>query len=84
MFRREVLDKYIRDHTIDSGAKIVNILVSSIDIQDDHKTTESQYTINCLEFQEVSQSGVPQSMNINVILSGEGANSKVAKAIDAG
>jgi len=84
MCRREVLDKYIRDRAIDYGAEIINGLVSSIDIPDDHKTTESQYTINYLEFQEGSRSGVPQSMNVDVIVGGDGANSRVAKAMDAG
>ena len=39
MFRREVLDKYIRDRAFDYGAEFFNGLVSSIDILDDHKTT---------------------------------------------
>jgi len=84
MCRREVLDKYIRDRAIDYGAEIVNGLVSSIDIPDDHKTSESQYTVNYLEFQEGSRSGVPKSMNVDVIVGGDGANSRVAKAMDAG
>lgn len=84
MCRREVLDKYIRDRAIDYGAEIVNGLVSSIDIPDNHKTTESQYTINYLEFQEGSRSGVPKSMGVDVIVGADGANSRVAKAMDAG
>jgi len=84
MCRREVLDKYIRDRAIDYGADIVNGLVSSIDIPDDHKTSESQYTVNYLEFEEGSRSGVPKSMNVDVIVGGDGANSRVAKAMDAG
>ena len=84
MFRCEVLDKYTRDRTIDYGAEIVNDLVSSIDISDNHRTTKSQYTINYLEFQEGSQSRVPQSMNFNVILGGDGANFRVVKAMATG
>merc|ERR1712161_50777 len=84
MCRREVMDKYLRDRAIDYGADIVNGLVSSIDVPDDHKTSESQYTVNYLEFEEGSRSGVPKSMNVDVIVGGDGANSRVAKAMDAG
>ena len=84
MFRREVLDKDIRGRTIDYGAENFNGLVFSIDIPDDHTTTESKYTINYLEFQEGSQSDVPQSMNVNVILGGDGTNTRVAKTMAAG
>merc|ERR1712115_763866 len=78
------MDKYLRDRAIDFGAECVNGLVSSIDIPDNHKTAESQYTINYLEFQEGSRSGVPKSMDVDVIVGGDGANSRVAKAMDAG
>jgi len=84
MCRREVMDKYLRDRAIDYGADIVNGLVSSIDVPDDHKTSESQYNINYLEFEEGSRSGVPKSMNVDVIIGADGANSRVAKAMDAG
>jgi len=84
MCRREVMDKYLRDRAIDFGAECVNGLVSSIDIPDNHITAESQYTINYLEFQEGSRSGVPKSMDVDVIVGGDGANSRVAKAMDAG
>ena len=84
MCRREIMDKYLRDRAIDFGAECENGLFSSIDIPDNHITAESQYTINYLEFQEGSRSGVPKSMDVDVIVGGDGANSRVAKAMDAG
>merc|ERR550539_1583397 len=84
MCRREIMDKYLRDRAIDFGAECVNGLVSSIDIPDNHKTTDSRYTINYLEFEEGSRSGVPKTMDVDVIVGGDGANSRVAKAMDAG
>jgi geranylgeranyl reductase len=52
MCRREILDKYIRDRAFEFGAECVNGLVTSIDLPADHKTSDSQYTINYQEYQE--------------------------------
>lgn len=84
MCRREVMDKYMRDRAIEMGAECVNGLVTSIDIPSDHKENESQYTINYQEYQEGSSSGVPKSMKVDLIIGADGANSRVAKAMDAG
>eukprot|EP00559_Dactyliosolen_fragilissimus_P004529 CAMPEP_0184856708 /NCGR_PEP_ID=MMETSP0580-20130426/1888_1 /TAXON_ID=1118495 /ORGANISM="Dactyliosolen fragilissimus" /LENGTH=469 /DNA_ID=CAMNT_0027351897 /DNA_START=118 /DNA_END=1527 /DNA_ORIENTATION=- len=85
MCRREILDKYIRDRAVEYGAEIVNGLVTSIDIPADHKTNDnSQYTINFQKFTEGSSAGVPTSMDVDVIVGADGANSRVAKAMDAG
>jgi len=84
MCRREILDKYIRDRAIEYGAEVVNGLVTSIDVPADHKETESQYTINYMEFSQGTAAGKPESMKVDVIIGGDGANSRVAKAMDAG
>jgi geranylgeranyl reductase len=84
MCRREILDKYIRDRAIGLGAQVVNGLVTSIDVPTDHKVSESQYTINYQEYTEGSSAGVPKSMKVDLIVGGDGANSRVAKAMDAG
>merc|ERR1712050_506171 len=83
MCRREVLDKYIRDRAIEYGAQIVNGLVTSIDIPANHKTSEAPYTINYQQF-EAGSTGVPKSMDVDLIVGGDGANSRVTKAMDAG
>jgi geranylgeranyl reductase len=84
MCRREILDKYLRDRAIEYGAECVNGLVTSIDVPADHKTSENQYTIHYQEFQEGSSAGVAKTMNVDLIVGADGANSRVAKAMDAG
>jgi len=85
MCRREILDKFIRDRATEYGADIVNGLVTAIDIPQDHKTNpESQYTIKYQEFTAGSSAGTPKEQKFDVIVGGDGANSRVAKAMDAG
>jgi len=85
MCRREVLDKYIRDRAIRYGAECVNGLVTAIDIPTDHKTNDkSQYTIHYSKFEEGSRTGIPSTMDVDVLIGGDGANSRVARAMDAG
>jgi geranylgeranyl reductase len=84
MCRREILDKFLRNRAIELGATPVNALVTSIDVPADHKTTESQYTLNYQEFDGKSKAGVAKSMDVDVIVGADGANSRVAKAMDAG
>jgi len=84
MCRREVMDKFLRDRAIEYGAEIVNGLVTSIDVPADHKTSESQYTINYQKYTVGSSAGTPMSMDVDLIVGADGANSRVAKAMDAG
>ena len=84
MCRREILDKYIRDRAFEYGAECVNGLVTSIDVPADHKTSESRYTINYQEYQEGSSVGTPKTMEVDLVVGADGANSRVAKAMDAG
>jgi geranylgeranyl reductase len=84
MCRREILDGFLRDRAIEYGAQVVNALVTSVDIPDDHKSSQSQYTIHYQEYQEGSSAGVPKDMKVDLIVGADGANSRVAKAMDAG
>jgi len=85
MCRREIMDKYLRDRAIEYGAECVNGLVTRIDVPADHKTNEnSKYTIHYSEFKAGASSGVPGSMEVDLIVGADGANSRVAKAMDAG
>lgn len=84
MCRREIMDKYLRDRAIEYGAEPINGLVTSIDVPADHKVSESPYTIHYQQYQEGSSAGVPKSMEVDLIIGGDGANSRVAKAMDAG
>jgi len=84
MCRREILDKFLRDRAQSNGAKIINGLVTSIDVPADHKISESKYTIKYQEFKDGSSAGTPQSLDVDLIIGADGANSRVAKAMDAG
>jgi len=84
MCRREIMDTFLRERAIEYGAEIVNGLVTSIDIPADHKTSESPYTIKYQKFEEGSSAGVASQMDVDLIVGADGANSRVAKAMDAG
>ena len=78
MCRREILDKYLRDRAIEYGAECVNGLVTTVDVPEDHKTNpESRYTIHYQEFTEGSSAGVPKTMDVDLIVGADGANSRV-------
>ena len=84
MCRREIMDKFLRDRAISYGAEGIQGLVTRIDVPADHKESDSQYTIHYQEYQEGSSAGVPKDMNVDLIIGADGANSRVAKAMDAG
>merc|ERR1719316_690987 len=78
MTRREVLDKYLRDRAVEKGAQPINGLVTQID---NAMNTDGPYTI---KYSEVGKGGNLTSLDVDVIIGADGANSRVAKAIDAG
>jgi geranylgeranyl reductase len=84
MCRREILDGFLRDRAIDYGAEVVNGLVTGIDVPQDHKSSDSQYTIKYQKYEEGKSAGTPATMKVDVIVGADGANSRVAKAMDAG
>jgi len=84
MCRREIMDKYLRDRAIEYGSEIINGLVTSIQVPEDHKVSEVPYTINFQEFSANSSAGVAKSREFDLIIGADGANSRVAKAMDAG
>merc|ERR1719191_1478032 len=78
MTRREVLDKYLRDRAVEKGAQPINGLVTQID---NAMNTDGPYTI---KYSEVGKGGNLTSLEVDMIIGADGANSRVAKAIDAG
>mmetsp|Transcript_20409 Transcript_20409/g.50155 ORF Transcript_20409/g.50155 Transcript_20409/m.50155 type:complete len:492 (-) Transcript_20409:415-1890(-) len=80
MTRREILDGFLRNRAIEFGAKPINGLVTKIDIPSD-KT--SPYTIHYSNYNG-EKVGKPESLEVDIIIGGDGANSRVAKAIDSG
>jgi geranylgeranyl reductase len=87
MTRREVFDKFLRDRAVEKGANSINALVMSIDTP---ATDADPYVINYNQLSgdgcnaTGAAKGTPKTMEVDVVIGADGANSRVAKAIDAG
>ena len=77
MTRREVLDSFLRNRAIDLGVTPINGLVTNIDLP---TTEDGRYRINYANF----EGNKKEFMDVDYIIGADGANSRVAKAIDAG
>jgi geranylgeranyl diphosphate/geranylgeranyl-bacteriochlorophyllide a reductase len=77
MTRREVLDTYLRDRAISNGVTPINGLVTDIEVP---TTKDGKYKINYANFVGNSK----DFMEVDYIIGADGANSRVAKAMDAG
>ncbi|KAK7300341.1 hypothetical protein RJT34_11184 [Clitoria ternatea] len=76
MLRREVLDSFLRSRAHSAGAIPVSALVTGIDLP---TTATSPYTIH------YSVNGSSRrSLDVDVVIGADGANSRVAKSIGAG
>lgn len=76
MLRREILDSFLRSRAQSAGATLVSGLVTSLDLP---TTQTSPYTINY-----TTKSSSRNSLAVDVVIGADGANSRVAKSIDAG
>merc|ERR1719428_1778759 len=81
MTRREVLDAYLRDRAVSKGAQPINALVMKVDVPE---TADGKYTIHYNDFGDGEKAGTKKSMDFDIIIGADGANSRVASAIDAG
>lgn len=81
MCRREVLDSFLRNRAAKLGAKLINGTVHAIDLPANQ--TEA-YTIHYADHSDGSLEGVARTLQVDLIVGADGANSRVAKAIDAG
>ncbi|MDP8966310.1 MAG: geranylgeranyl reductase [Cyanobacteriota bacterium] len=81
MCRREVLDGFLRDRAAKLGAKLINGTVHKLEIP----TKDSDpYTLHYADHSDGSLEGTPKTLKVDVVIGADGANSRVAKAIDAG
>jgi len=80
MTRREVLDGYLRDRAIEKGATSVNGLVQKIELPTPERDT---YLVKYSNYDGKSR-GVPSEAEFDMLIGADGANSRTAKAIDAG
>lgn len=82
MLRREVLDSFLRDRAVSLGATSVNGLVTKLDKP---TTPDGKYTLHYSDYAETVKGKSPsKSLDFDVIIGADGANSRVAKEIDAG
>ncbi len=81
MCRREVLDGYLRSRAADLGAQLVNGLVQSIDTGNQR---QGPYTLHYADYSSGGPTGELKTLEVDLIVGADGANSRVAKAMDAG
>ncbi len=81
MCRREVLDGFMRDRAAKLGAKLINGTVYGLDIP---TTTNGAYTLHYADHSNGSVEGTAQTLQVDLVIGADGANSRIAKAIDAG
>lgn len=81
MCRREVLDGYLRDRAHKLGAKLINGTVYGLDIP---TQPNKPYTLHYADHSDGSVEGNAKTLQVDVVIGADGANSRIAKAIDAG
>ena len=81
MCRREVMDAFMRDRAADLGATLINGLVTAIDTGENNL---GPYKITYSDFTENDSKGEIKELTVDLIVGADGANSRVAKAMDAG
>lgn len=83
MTRREILDGFLRDRAIEFGAKPINGLVTGVDVPTGADAMSAPYKIHYSNYNGESV-GTKEDMEVDIVIGADGANSRVAKAIDAG
>ncbi|MCP2732608.1 geranylgeranyl reductase [Limnofasciculus baicalensis] len=81
MCRREVLDGFMRDRAAKLGAKLINGTVHTVDIPTNNT---NPYILHYADHSDGSMNGVQKTLKVDLVIGADGANSRVAKAIDAG
>lgn len=81
MCRREVLDGFLRDRAARLGANLVNGTVHKLEIPTNEK---EPYTLHYADHANGSAEGVFKTLKVDVVIGADGANSRIAKEIDAG
>lgn len=81
MCRREVLDGFLRDRAAKMGAKLINGTVHGLEIP---TSSTGAYTLHYADHSDGSVEGVARTLQVDLVIGADGANSRVAKAIDAG
>ncbi|KAK9796700.1 hypothetical protein WJX73_004853 [Symbiochloris irregularis] len=80
MCRREVLDNYLRNRAKENGAQIINGLFMRLE-QD---SADGPFTMHYNKYEAGAKAGTPTTLEVDLVIGGDGANSRVAREIDAG
>ncbi|MEP0914790.1 geranylgeranyl reductase [Leptolyngbya sp. GB1-A1] len=81
MCRREVLDGFLRNRAAKLGATLINGTVHGIDLP---TSSTAPYTLHYADHSNGALEGEARTLQVDLIIGADGANSRVAKAIDAG
>jgi geranylgeranyl reductase len=81
MCRREVLDGFMRERAHKLGAHLINGTVYGLDIP---TNSTDPYTLHYADHSHGNSQGEMKSLKVDVVIGADGANSRIAKAIDAG
>ncbi|MEG4805766.1 geranylgeranyl reductase [Microcoleus sp. ARI1-B5] len=81
MCRREVLDGFLRDRAASLGAKLINGTVHTLEIPSNNS---DPYILHYADHSNGTAVGTQKTLKVDLVIGADGANSRVAKAIDAG
>ena len=81
MCRREVMDSFMRDRAAKLGAKLINGTVHKLELPLNDK---DPYTLHYADHEGGKIQGEAKTLQVDLVIGADGANSRVAKAIDAG
>jgi geranylgeranyl reductase len=81
MCRREILDGFLRDRAAKLGANLINGTVHKLEIP---SGDTEPYTLHYADHSNGSAQGVMKSLKVDLVIGADGANSRIAKAIEAG
>ena len=81
MCRREVLDGFLRDRAASLGANLINGTVFKLDIPNNDS---GPYTLHYADHSKGEAKGEMKTLKVDLVIGADGANSRIAKAMDAG
>ena len=81
MCRREVLDGFMRDRAAKLGANLINGTMHTLELP---QTSSEPYTLHYTEHTSDGLIGESKTLQVDLVIGADGANSRVAKAIKAG
>ena len=81
MCRREVLDGFLRDRAEKLGANLINGTVHKLEIPGNDK---DPYVLHYADHAKEGLQGEAKILKVDMVIGADGANSRVARAIDAG